>query len=101
MFLVDQQKSCSGECYYPYSALTELGATCNFISQAIADCLAMEGAIKRKPPLIATIKSETLCNTAILCKMVHMPDSAGNNGGEAINLIVADISDYNIMLSMS
>ncbi len=37
--LVDLSKGSGGKCYYPYSALVDLIATYNFISQSVTDKL--------------------------------------------------------------
>jgi hypothetical protein len=68
MVPVDLPKGSGGEGYYPYSALLDLGATYNFITQAMADRLDLEAAKagKRKkqwklPPPTTTVNSEPLC----------------------------------------
>ncbi len=42
MLSVDLHKSSGSEVYYPYSALDDLGATYNSISQSVADKLGLE-----------------------------------------------------------
>jgi hypothetical protein len=105
---VDLRKGPGGEGYYPYSALVDLGATYNFISQAVADRLGLEAlrAGRRKkqkklPPLITTVNGETLRATTVVRQMVRMRDSAGTKQSHAINFVVADIAHYDLILGMA
>jgi hypothetical protein len=101
MVPVDLQKGSSDEGYYPYLALIDSGATYNFISQTVAYRLGFEVARKRMPLPIATVNGKPLRANAVVCQRVCMRDSAGAKRSHVISLIVADISLYNMILSMA
>jgi hypothetical protein len=108
MVPVDLCKGSGGEGYYPYSALVDLGATYNFISQAVADRLGLEAvrAGRRKKqkkllPPITTVNGETLRTTAVVRQMVQMCNSTGTKRSHAINFVVADIAHYDLILGMA
>jgi hypothetical protein len=98
---VDLKKSSGSEGYNPYLALVDSGATYDFISQAVADCLSLEAARKRELQPIVTVNGEPLCATAIVRQMVRMRDSAGAKRNHSINFVAADISYYDIILGMA
>jgi hypothetical protein len=108
MVPVDLRKGSGGKGYYPYSALVDLGATYNFISQAVADRLSLEAVRagrrkkqKKLPLPIITVNGETLRATAVVRQMVRMRDSAGTKQSHAINFVVADIAHYDLILRMA
>ncbi len=108
MVLVDLCKGLSGEGYYPYSALVDLGATYKFISQSVADKLGQEVVKaerkrnrKKMPPPITTVNGEPLRSTAVILQMVRMRDGARTWRNNAINFVIADIAHYNLILSMA
>ncbi len=103
MVPVDLCKGSGGEGYYPYSALVDLGATYNFISQAVADRLGLEAVRagrrkkqKKLPLPIITVNGETLRAT-----VVRMRDSAGMKRSHATNFVVADIAHYDLILGVA
>jgi hypothetical protein len=101
MVLVDLRKGSGGKGYYPYSALIDLGATYNFISQAAADHLSLEVTRKRKLLLITTVYGKPLRATAVIRQMVRMQDSARAKRSHAINLYIASISHYDMILGIA
>jgi hypothetical protein len=108
MVPVNLRKSKESNCFLPYSALVDLGATNNFVSQAVADSIRMRpakaGRRKKavaKPPAITTVNSESLCTTAIVRHMVRMRDSASVKCCHAINFVGANIARYDIILGMA
>ncbi len=105
---VDLRKGSGGEGYYPYSVLVDLGATYNFISQAVADRLGLEAVRagwrkkqKKLPPPITTVNGETLRATVVVRQMVWMRDSTGMKRSHAINFVVADIAHYDLILGVA
>jgi predicted aspartyl protease len=59
-------KGSGSEGYYPDLALVDLGASYNFISQAVVDRLGLEVAKKRKPLPITTFNGDPLRATAVV-----------------------------------
>jgi hypothetical protein len=108
MVPIDLHAGSGGEKYYPYLALVNLGATYNFVSQAVADRLSLEAAKagKRKKkkkmlPPITTVNGEPLRATVVVRQMVRMQDSAGAKRNHAINFVVADIAHYDMILGLA
>jgi predicted aspartyl protease len=108
MVPVDLRKGSGGEGYYPYSALVHSGATYNFISQAVADRLGLEAVRagrrkkqKKLPPPITTVNGETLRATAVVRQMVRIRNSARTKRSHAINIVVANIAHYDLILGMA
>jgi hypothetical protein len=97
-----------GNGYYPNSSLVDFGATYKFISQTVADGLSPEAARLGKmykkiklPPAITTVNGEPLRATTVIRQLVRIQDNAGRMWSNAINFVFADITHYNMILSMS
>ncbi len=108
MVPMDLRKGKETNGFLPYAALADLGATYNFVSQAVADAVGMRptkaGRPKKavaKPPTIATINVESLRATAIVQHMVRMRDSTGVKRYHVITFVVVDIASYSIILAMA
>ncbi len=105
---VDLRKGKESNGFLPYSALVDSGATYNFVSQTVADSVRMrlakarrrKGAIA-KPPAIVTVNGKSLRTTAIVRYMVRMCDSSGVKHCQAINLVIANIASYDIIIGMA
>ncbi len=80
----------------------DLGATYNFITQAVADWLGPVVAQKSKPPSpIAAVYGKPLRATTFIRQIVCMRDNAGTNQSHAINFVVADIAHDGMILGMA
>jgi hypothetical protein len=49
---------------------------------------------------ITAVNGEPMCATAVVCQAVSIQESAGMKGSHAINLVMADIANYNLILCM-
>jgi hypothetical protein len=109
MVAVDLRMGSEYERYRHFTVLVDLGATYNFISQAVADRLGLQPArdgrrwkrTLRQPPPTASVNGKLLCATAHVQEMVHMRDSAGVKCLHAVNFVVANICGYDMILGMA
>jgi hypothetical protein len=92
----------------PYLVFVDSDATYNFISKSVTDKIRLEvvkARIKRNrkkmPPLITMVTGKPLHATAVIRQMVQICDSAGTKRSHAINIVIADIAYYDMMLGMT
>jgi hypothetical protein len=108
MVPVDLRKGKESNGFLPYTALVDLGATYNFVSQAVANAVRMRPAKagrKKKaiatPAMVATVNGEPLRTTSILWYMVRIRNSAGVKRCHVINFIVANVINFDVILGMA
>ncbi len=103
----DLYKGLDDEGNYSYSALVDSLVTYNFISQSVVDKLRLK-AVKagrkknRKKMLLpmTSVNGESLRATTVIQQIVWIYDSTETRQRHAINFIIADIVDFDLILSI-
>jgi hypothetical protein len=105
---VELRKGLSGKGFYPYLAPVDSGATYHFMFQSILDKLGLEAVkagrskVKKKAPSpITMVNNGPLHSTRVVRQMVQISESAVTKQSHAINFVVADIANYDMILSMA
>jgi hypothetical protein len=56
---------------------------------------------RKLPPLITTVNVETLRATAVVRQIVQMRNSARAKQSHAINIVIAEVADYDMILGVA